>query len=121
MEWRLSQTAQGNIKSLLLISCLTVVSYLIYIFGSYPEITPIFLYALSYLILRSNGCCAISIKYENYKMYTSIFYIVFSAYAFYRYDTHSYPLLNFLYFFFGIGLHGALSLELALGFYRRRR
>ena len=121
MEWRLSQTAQGNIKSLLIVACLAVASYLIYIFGSYPEIIPISLYLFSYLILRSNGLCAISTKYQTHNIYISILYTIIAFYGFYRFDAHNYPLLNFLYFLLGIGLYVPLSLEVALGFYRRRR
>lgn len=121
MEWRLSQTAQGNIKSLLLISCLGVMSYLIFALGEYPPFVAISIFASSYLTCRWIGLCRIYIKYENYKFYSSLFWIIFSIYAFHKFDSDEYPLLNFLYFFFGIGLHGPLSLELALGFYRRRR
>lgn len=121
MEWRLSQTAQGNIKSLLLISCLAIGAYFIFTLGKYSNISPIIIYTSLYLLFRLIGLCKINAKYENYKFYSSLFWIIFSTYAFYKFDADNYPMLNFLYFFFGIGLHVPLSLELALGFYRRRR
>ena len=121
MEWRLSQTAQGNIKSLLLISCLAVASYLIFTLGEYPPVVAIIIFALSYLICRWVELCKIGMKYISYKFYSSLYFAVFSIYAFHRFDNDNYPMLNFLYFFTGIGLFLPFSLELALGFYRRRK
>ncbi|WP_067216795.1 hypothetical protein [Stappia indica] len=121
MEWRLSQTAKGNIKSLLIVACLAVVSYLIFALGKYSPFVAISIFASSYLTFRWIGLCKIEIKYINYKFYSSIYFAIFSIYAFHHFNSDDYPLLNFLYFFFGIGMHGALSLELALGFNRRSR
>lgn len=120
MEWRLSQTAQGNIKSVLLILCLAVASYLIFTPGKYQPITPIAIYTSSYLALRWIGLCKIEVKYVKYSFFNSLFQAAVAIYGFHILGIDNYPLLNFLYFSLGIGLLIPLSLEFSLGFYQRR-
>ena len=121
MEWRLSQTAQGNIKSVLLILCLAVASYLIFTPGKYLPITPIAIYTSSYLVLRWIGLCKIEFKYMKYNFYYSLFQLLVAVYGFHILRIDNYPMLNFLYFLLGIGLFIPFSLEMSLGFYRHRR
>lgn len=121
MEWRLSQTAQGNIKSVLLILCLAVASYLIFTPGKYLPITPIAIYTSSYLALRWIGLCKIEAKYVKYSFYNSLIQAVVSICWFHILGIDNYPMLNFLFFLLGIGLFIPLSLEMSLGFYRHRR